>query len=251
MKKFPPLSGGFNVAAQNKDRRDRIAENFLASFMCNGNDFMHQNRATFLSGPYVSAGALSVTPENFEQCMIIHLVRKLPKATWLNNKDQFMQPTKKLSAEFISDAVVWSLFAPSNQTVSLRNVEYEGKIYRMKNNFYPFTLAELRSWKISDADIRTQIFLATEERFAALRIKNHALSSEARAVIDSGRELYKKFYATMNRLDVRKYKIEDWDAGWYQVRMSLGESVNLKELSEKLLPQIYELGFLRDEVKYF
>jgi len=33
--------------------------------------------------------------------------------------------------------------------------------------------------------------------------------------------------------------------------MSLGATLNLEELSAKLLPQVYELGFLRDEVRYF
>ena len=60
-------------------------------------------------------------------------------------------------------------------------------------------------------------------------------------------------------LNIAKWKIFDWDAGWYQVRMSLKETgYNFEKFSavhknwgEKILPQIYELGFLRDEVKYF
>ncbi|MBR7025259.1 MAG: hypothetical protein IKI08_04565 [Selenomonadaceae bacterium] len=250
-KKFPPMSSALTVAAKNKDRRDRIAENFLASFMCVANDFTHQNYTALLSAPYVSAGAMSITPENFEQAMIVHMVRRLPKATWLNDRDQFMQPTKELPGEFITDAVIWSLFAPSNQTVSLSNVEYEGEVYRMKNNFYPFELSEIKNWSCSSSGIGMQILRATEDRFAAKWIKNHALSSEARAVLNAGREIYKKFYEELSRLNVRKYKIEDWDAGWYQVRMSLNAKLSLEELSAKLLPQIYELGFLRDEVRYF
>ena len=245
------MSSALTVAAKNKDRRDRIAENFLASFMCVANDFTHQNYTALLSAPYVSAGAMSITPENFEQAMIVHMVRRLPKATWLNDRDQFMQPTKELPGEFITDAVIWSLFAPSNQTVSLSNVEYEGEVYRMKNNFYPFELSEIKNWSCSSSGIGMQILRATEDRFAAKWIKNHALSSEARAVLNAGREIYKKFYEELSRLNVRKYKIEDWDAGWYQVRMSLNAKLSLEELSAKLLPQIYELGFLRDEVRYF
>jgi len=63
----------------------------------------------------------------------------------------------------------------------------------------------------------------------------------------------------MLELNIAKWKIFDWDAGWYQVRMSLKEigfdfekfSAEFRKLGEKILPQIYELGFLRDEVKYF
>lgn len=250
-KKFPPFSGALNLADKNKDRRDRIADGFLASLMNKGNDVSNQGGTALLSAPYVSAGGMSITAATFERAMIVHMVHRLPKKIWLNDRDQFLQPVKELTPEFISDAVIWSLFAASNQTVSLRNVEYEGETYRIPNNLYPFELAEVRSWTCSDADIRLQLALETEERFAATWIKNHELSAQAQAVLDAGRELYKKFYAELATLDVRRWKIEDWDAGWYQIRMALGESVSLEALSAKLLPQIYELGFLRDEVRYF
>ena len=252
-KKFPPMSGALNIAIQNKDRRDRIAENFLASLMCKGNDFLNQNFTSLLSAPYVSAGAMSVTPKNFEQAMIVHMVRRLPKATWLNDRDQFMQPTKILPREFVTDSVIWSLFAPSNQTASLSNVEYEGEIYQIKNNFFPFMLEELQSWKCSSPEIRWRLATAHEDRFAAIWIKNHRseLSAEAISILNAGKTIYKKYFAELASLDVRKWKIDDWDAGWYQIRMSLGATIDLKSLSDKLLPQIYELGFLRDEVRYF
>ena len=247
------MSGALNIAIQNKDRRDRIAENFLASLMCKGNDFLNQNFTSLLSAPYVSAGAMSVTAKNFEQAMIVHMVRRLPKATWLNDRDQFMQPTKILPREFVTDSVIWSLFAPSNQTASLSNVEYEGEIYQIKNNFFPFMLEELQSWKCSSPEIRWRLAAAHEDRFAAIWIKNHRseLSAEAISILNAGKTIYKKFFAELATLDVRKWKIDDWDAGWYQIRMSLGATIDLKSLSDKLLPQIYELGFLRDEVRYF
>lgn len=181
------------------------------------------------------------------------MVRRLPKATWLNDRDQFMQPTAELSREFICDAVIWSLFSPSNQTVSLRNVEYEGEVYRMPNNLFPFLPEEISTWEISDAEIRMQVAVAREDRFAAKWLEKNSvdISDEARAVLREGRKIYKKFYAELENLNRKKYRVEDWGAGWYQVRMSLGAAVDLTALSAKLLPQIYELGFLRDEVIYF
>ena len=264
LKKFPPLSGGLNVAEKNKDRRDRVAENFLASLMCKGNEFSNQNYTAFLSAPYVSAGALSVTPENFSQCMI-----RLPRATWLNDRDQFMQPTKELSAEFISDAVIWSLFAPSNQTVSLRNVKYEGETYQLQNNLYPFLISEIQNWKMP-TEIRWQLE-TVQDRFAALWLKEHDkdISPEGRAVLVEAKKIYKVFYGSYEVLSPRWeiFKIENWDAGWYQIRRVLSEEpteeINdykdtskyfvqaFKALGNKLEPQIKEFGFLRDEVIYF
>ena len=210
---------------------------------------------------YVSAGALSVTPENFEQCMIVHAVHLIPKSDWLNNRDQFMQPTKELSAEFISDAVIWSLFAPSNQTVSLRNVKYEGQTYQLQNNLYPFLISEIKKWAMP-AEIAIQLELLQEDRFAAKWLENHSadLTIEGAEVLEAARAIYKIFYEKLDELDTASLKIENWDAGWYQIRMAiknliLEENTALqtafKKLGEKLLPQIYELGFLRDEVIYF
>lgn len=259
-KKFPPISSGLNIAYESKYNRNLIAENFLATLMCTANDFSHQNYTALLSGPYGSFGSFSITPENFWQCMIIHAVRRLPKATWLNDRDQFMQPTKKLSAEFITDAVIWSLFAPSNQTVSLQNVKYEGQIYQMPNNLYPFKISEIKTWQLPE-EFAIQLELAQEDRFAALWLEEHAaeISAEGRAVLATAKEIYKFFYAGLLELiDWTKYRIENWDVGWYQIRMSIKNfeevtalQIPYQKLSEKLLPQIYELGFLRDEVIYF
>ena len=250
-KKFPPLSNALTVARNNKDRRDRIAEGFLASLASKGNDFFNQNYTALLSGPYVSAGALSVTADNFERSMIVHTVRRLPRATWLNDCDQFLRPTKKLPTEFVNDCVVWSLFAPSNCTTALKDVEYEGEIYQIKNNLYPWTIEELREWGVDVND---------EDRFAAQWLKAASLSTEARAVLDEAKKIYRQFYALLEELDRRKFKIETWDAGRYQVFGALKDANLLDDekfraefdrLGEKILPQIYSLGFLLDEVIYF
>ncbi|MDR1270958.1 MAG: hypothetical protein LBK82_15695, partial [Planctomycetaceae bacterium] len=118
---FPPFSSAVTMGSDRVDRRDRIAEGFLASMRVVGNDFLNQNLVYFLSASAVSAGALSVTPENFEQAMVVHAARRLPKATWLNDRDQFMQPNQELSKEFVTDCTVWNLFSNSNQTAALRN----------------------------------------------------------------------------------------------------------------------------------
>ena len=249
-KKFPPFSNALSRTAGVKDVRDRIADGFLASLMCNCNDLMHQNKTALFSGPLISAGALSVTADNFEKAMVVHAVRRLPKATWLNDKDQFLRPTKKLPTEFVNDCVVWSLFAPSNNTTALKDVEYEGEIYQIKNNLYPWTIEEIRDWGIE----------GDEDRFAAKWLKAASLSTEARAVLEAAKKIYRLFYSLLEELDRRKFKIETWDAGRYQVFGALKDANLLDDqtfraefdrLGKKILPQIYSFGFLRDEVTYF
>ncbi|MDQ6786900.1 MAG: hypothetical protein M3033_08845, partial [Acidobacteriota bacterium] len=221
-KKFPPFGSAIETKFDNKDRRDRIANNFLASLMCKGNDLVNQTFTALLSAPYVSAGALSITPENFEQAMIIHAVRRIPKDNWVIHQDQFLQPQGEIVAEFTDDCAVWNLFSNSNQTASLRNVEYEGQIYQIRNHFFPFTVAEVKSWKITDGDIADSLSNA-EDTFVALWLKDRNLSKEAEAVLKKGKEIYKFYFANLAQVRTTKFKIESWDAGWWQIRNVLAD----------------------------
>ena len=99
-----------------------------------------------------------------------------------------------------------------------------------------------------------------EDRFAAKWLNSHELSPESLAVLDAARPIWQTFYANLDDIDLHKFRIETWDIGWYQVRKSLEDADLLDDqnfraafdrLGEKLLPQIYSLGFLRDEIVYF
>jgi len=212
-----------------------------------------------LSSPSVSAGAFTVIKDNFEKALTLHAVRKIPKPTWLNDRNQFLIPHTEPSQEFLNDCIIWSLFSNSNQTTALKNVSYLGKIYRIKNNFFPFKIQELKRWEIKDADFRLQI-ANDENRFVAEWISKKQFSDEAKQVLEKGRKVYQLFFANLHQMVTNKWKIATWDAGWYQVRRCLGEhnlgSDEIKELSEaneclanKILPMIEEYGFLdKDEV---
>jgi hypothetical protein len=87
------------------------------------------------------------------------------------------------------------------------------------------------------------------------------LSAEAKAVLDAGRTLWQAYFAETDVRNVRDdLKLNRPDVGWYQIRnalkvrntnndaapvdFSLFEAA-YKALSEKLQPQVFELGFLR------
>ena len=75
------------------------------------------------------------------------MIKKIPKQTWLNDRNQFLIPSTAPTKEFLNDCVVWSLFASSNETTALKNVSYLGSTYQIKNNFYPFRLEEIKNWE--------------------------------------------------------------------------------------------------------
>ena len=221
---FPPLGSAIAVKSGNVDVRDRIAENFLASLMCNGNDVQHHNNVALLSGPYVSAGALSVTPETFEKAMMIHAIRKNVKKTWLNDRDQFLMPESKPGIGFIRQCVVWSLFSDSNQTASLRNVNYKGQTFQIVNHFFPFKHAGVKKWGVSDSDIARAIEQDTEDRFMANWLASQKLDSRCEELLAVAREIYKTFFKRFKELPTSTFKVEHWDAGWYQVKRCLVEA---------------------------
>ncbi len=252
--KFPPLGSAINFKFNNKDKRDRISQKFLASFMCAGNDFQSQNQTAFASAPFVSAGALSVTPENFEKSMVVHAVRRIPKATWINDRDQFLIPQQELSQEFIGDCAIWNLFSNSNQTAAMKDVEYEDETYQIENHFFPILVSELKTWTITDSDILLSL-ASVIDRFVAKWISEHKLSEEAKAVYEAGKEIYKFYFTNLNRLNTHLAEIKTWDAGFWQIKKVLHDRnlvhnlfKTLKEkhniLRDKLLPQIYDYEFI-------
>ena len=273
---MPTFVSAFNLKTDNKDKRNHVAPGFLCSVASKGDDFQNTNSVFILSAPYANAGAFSVTPENFERAMVLHAVKKIPKATWTNDRDAFYAPNAELPDEFVTDCVVWSAFADSNYAVSLRNVQYQERVWQIANQMFPFLLEEVRRWPCGHGDIASQLAAANEDRFLAKWLAARDFSTEARAVLDAARTLYREFYANITNTPWMDWKIETWDVGYYQIRnamKSLGGSrscatdgaADAQErvppaealraahdaLRAKLLPQIYSLGFLNPDVAYF
>lgn len=253
---FPPFASATNIRTDNKDIRNRVAPGFIASLMLLGNDYQHQNFTSILSGPYVSAGALSITKDNFGQAMFAHTVRRLPKATWLNDRDQFLAPDPEPDNELVLDCVIWSIWSNSNQCVSLGKVVYQNQTYFIDNKLFPFLPSVIADARFTDPGIRDSLISANPS-FLAEWLEGKKLSAEASNLMQAGLELYKKFYALLHEIDLLKFKISRYDVGFYQVVQSLkdqslasAEISRLKELHEHLgasiLPRIQQLGCIAD-----
>ncbi|MCI1709983.1 MAG: hypothetical protein LKM32_13815 [Chiayiivirga sp.] len=243
-----PLKNAIVPATNTKDvRGDKWADGAIGSLMCKGNDFQNAATSTALfSSGYGSAGALFVTKANLWQAAIVFAVRRLIKPTWLNDRDQFLQPAGELPAEFQSDCLVWMLFNGSNLSAGADGLEWNGKTWSLVNHFIPYTEQEVGAAGRFESDFMSQ-YLA--------KLK---LSKEAKAVLDEGRKLWRKFHATQFEKRIRdEFKLNRPDAGWYQVRRALEANAGddpvdfdpfkeaFDELSRKLRPQVFERGFLR------
>ncbi|MSU59412.1 MAG: hypothetical protein EXS35_14785 [Pedosphaera sp.] len=239
---LPPLGSAISVKGDNGDVRDRVAKGFLAYLMCKGNDVQNYNNVALLSGPYVSAGALSVVPENFDKAMVVHAVRKNVRKSWINDRDQFLQPKSKPGIGFVRQCAVWNLFADSNHTASLRNVAYKGRTFHIINHFFPFKVSVVKKWEISDSEISRSLQTDAADRFVAVWLAEQHLDSASAKLLEFGREIYKMFFKEFKNLPTAKYKVGHWDAGWWQIKRCLVEAGLEKERLDEIEEIKKQLG---------
>lgn len=222
----------------------------IGYLLCNSNDLQHASTLTALFSSVCSQGnGFYLTPANLCKSSIMFSVRQLIKHNWTNHNDQFLQPTKILSEEFKNDCLIWMLFNGKNLTASANNLEWNGKKWSIVNHFIPYTEAEVNAPDRFESD------------FMVRYLANKKLSKEAKTVMCAGRELWQAYFSTTDVYNVREeLKLNRPDVGWYQIRNALkarntsGDTAPIdfnsfetayKTLSEKLQPQVFELGFLR------
>lgn len=172
------------------------------------------------------------------------VARRIERPMWLNDRDQFYQPTTEVPKEFINDCVVWMVFNRCNKTASSDALEWNGRIWKLKNNFIPFTEQEVGS---------SEKF---ESYFLSDWLSERRLSEEAQEVMERGKELWSLYFSDRCEKKLRdKYHVTNSSVGWFQIRRILAErygedifeefNIAYSELTTKLHSQVYEFGFLR------
>ncbi len=247
--KVVPLKNAVSVSTANLSIRSWSDK--AIGYMCTGrNDIQQAKKLTFLLSSIFGDGhGFYVTKENLWQAAIVFTVQKIIKATWINDRDQFLQPIKELTDEFKNDCLIWMLFNGSNLTASANNLEWNEQKWSIVNHFIPFTEQEVNAPDRFESD------------FMSKYLSNKALSKEARLVLNSGKKLWQNYFSQTDMHTIReKLKLNRPDVGWYQIRKALEARnasgdfmpVNFVDfetsyqiLTEKLRPMIYDLGFLK------
>ncbi|QYM72026.1 hypothetical protein K1X45_10965 [Pseudochrobactrum sp. Wa41.01b-1] len=242
-----PLKGAVEPATTTADLRGtKWSNGAIGWFNCAGNDLQQANRLTMLlSSGFASGRGFFINKDNLWQVAVMFTVRRIIKPTWLNDRDQFLQPNKALSDEFKSDCLVWTLFNSANYSASVEKIRWNGADWPLINHFLPF----------KEAEIGAKTAFASS--FMATYMSKLTLSAEAKAVMKEGRRLFQHFHQQkFGRTIVDDFKLGRPDVGWWQVRRALkanlvNEQTNFQsfdvayeKLSEKLIPQVFELGFL-------
>ena len=262
-----PLSNAFKVS--DNPRMKTSCNSMVGYLYASNNDLQHAGQETLITSSIYTGGnggGLYITADNLWQAVVLYTVRRLIKPTWLNDRDQFLQPTAPLTNEFKSDCLLWMLFSGSNLTASADKLEWNGKSWSIVNHFIPYTEDEVGANGRFESDFMVK-YLATLRQAQGERGGKAkgagGLSAEAEAVLAAGKTLWQAYFKDIDKdgRTVRdELKLNRPDVGWYQIRNALkkrnesGDTVPVdfstfeeayKQLGDKLRPQVYELGFLR------
>ena len=205
-----------------------------------------------------------ITSDNLIYMCIYLAIRHAIPASWLNDRDQYLSPDETLvnnDAEFILDCFTFSLFNGQNRITSTSGVNY----------FIPFTEEE-----VSASDCFKSNFLTNYISGKVRPLREESLfsestefggpmefSEEAKAVFDSGRELWRYYHSQPDsNPDASLYDIKMYFQGTKTLKngkiqmktnsedekyMSLIKDLRdrLKILAAKIEPKVYEYGFLK------
>lgn len=234
---------------------------------------MQSNNNTFITNypeeSYRKKGMVAnITRDNLLEMSIYLAVRHCLKATWLNDRDQFLFPNEywQTNTEFQNDCLTFTLFHGQNR-ISYK----EGT-----NHWIPFTEQEVNARAKFESNFMTQFIkgklkqedngtlLATEQQ----RTTPLEFSAEAQAVFEAGKKLWIYYHQTIYHIstlgeqrsfvnaslyDIRehfqgrnesgKMKNKSEDEKYLELIADLRDA--LKLLAQKIEPKVYEYEFLK------
>ena len=210
----------------------------IGYMLVNGANVQGSDKHTAMFSMGVQRGhGRDITPSNLTRAAVTFSIRRAvqeviaeQKLLWVRDKDIFTRPPESLlTPEFVADCMVYSLFDRQSNQTSLRNYEYQGRTYRVVNEFFPWSreavleLAQRHHNRAVEAD-------ATGDTDRAVYgwLADHArdVSAEAEAVMSRAWQVVCDSFAKRADFDViqPRFQVQSWDAGWAQVAaMSFGK----------------------------
>ena len=256
------LTSAIKIKEKEGSRKGKICENALGFFYLNGNTTNKavKDCALFTAACSVGIG-FSIIKENFIQCCSLFTAKKLIECNWINSKDEYIAPNEEHESwnTFVADSVVYSLFHSASNQSSLRQIDYKGSKWDIKNEF--FFMSREQMMNLANENENDDLYndcLNGEDRFVYRWLQEHSeeLSPMAKRVLDKAIELVissMKYRPIFNE-DNEQYQINNFDCSWYQIKAMLkvympNELKEFNELykafAEQLRPMVYELGFLK------
>lgn len=253
-------SSGIKIRPEMSDNRGTNFEGSFGYFLNAGNNVdMNTQKVSLFTMAYGNGNGHGINTDNFDRCTALFSARKLIEKNWVNSKDEYLAPNTEHPAynEFVNDSLIYSLFHSSSNQSSLRNVDYKGKKWDIKNEFFWLSNKEIEN--LSNTNGFTQTYndaRTSKERYVYNKLQTITLSPEAQDVLDKASDIVRNTfkYRELFNQEHPEYQINNWDCGWYQIKAlakeyaksDYEEFVKLyKKLADKMRPMVYTLGFLK------
>lgn len=241
------------------DKSNELKIGFLAG--TNGND-IQQNKIVYLLNSkeqMANPRGMWVTQNNLIPISVYFAVRKSIDINWLNYYDQYFFPNDlwESDIEFQNDCLAFILFHEKN------NIESD----KGTNHWIPFDEQEINSREKFESNFMSKFIngkLKNDTNGNLFGNQNHrttplVFSTEATAVLDSARELWKYYHRQPNcnvnasLYDIREYFQGRNEAGKMNNKSSDETYMNLignlrekiRQLADKIEPKVYEYEFLK------
>ncbi|EAI8231844.1 hypothetical protein CT506_00225 [Campylobacter upsaliensis] len=178
----------------------KISDENLGAIGLYGSDFQHNNFIRITNPNQHPNRWTFITPNNLIPTSIYFSVRHCIKATWINDRDQFLSPNKKWEkdTEFHSDCLAFMLFHGQNRITSKEGI----------NHFIPFSEKEIDAAEAFDSHFM-QDFLQGKikqdskstdskslfkDELDFIPTKPLIFSDEAKEVLQAGKEIFKHYH---------------------------------------------------------
>lgn len=259
----PQMSSAITVK---KDGRGNIVANALGYFNNNANSpYYNSSFVGLYSSAFSGANGLSVLPANFRRCVALFTARKTIKPDWINCKDEYLvphaaDPQSPLNARYeqwVNDALVYALFNTSSQQSSLRDIQYKGKTWQIKNHFFFMSAKEMK--ELADKAGFQEMYADAkqgEDSFVFKQLASLTLSDDAKAVLEAARCLVRASMGMRKawHQDHPEAHLQAWDAGFAQLKPCLKAChkgiydqfvSTYKAFENRMRKGVYEFGFLK------
>ena len=236
----------------------KVPDDYLSLHIGLHGDYVQNNNACYIkSGIDNEArdtiGSNAITKQNFLSACMIYAMRSVIQTNWIIDKDSYIiDPNREYPESFITDCLVYSLF--SNYAVSMHHEQGS-----LKNEM--FWMSKKSILDLAEQYNNTDCYedcITSEDSFTYNKLTERAdtLTDTAIKVLSAGRNLiinsfqYRELFNDSHP----EYQINNWDAGWYQIKVLLKEFMPddlktfralHKQLGDKIRQQLYELCFLK------
>jgi hypothetical protein len=216
----------------------------------------------YLSGKPTDKGRrhFDLLPSNWRRAVALYGARKLVKETWDTQKDEYLVPDTTLPGykSWVDMCHMYALLHTSNNCTAMRDVEYNGESWRIKNNW--FWLPKKDALDILDSVDTPTLYrdcqAEKDDPYFATVLPGLTLSPKALVVLGLLRGLWVKSLPVREAYAAGKPELhlEAWDAGVYQLKHLWRDlfpddwkalKAAHKELADELRPGVYTYGFLK------